>query len=223
MSVPLPPPVEFDSPEEIHFSWWLEELVSAGYVLRWERGQTYELVPAIVQPYCQVRVSEKSMKALPDKMANTTLKTRLKYTPDFEIWWNLKAFGLFYVNHRGLPTIGPIEHHFIGHLDPEGMAFSLIEVKPRVAGRSTMNTGRLSISRMNCMMLYEKQGIFTNLVEVGTQPGSIFAKTFTPGRFLKTDKSGKPRTLKFQPRDLSGFVAGTPKLKIRTHSQNAHS
>lgn len=218
MSVPLPPPVEFDSPEEIHFSWWLEELVSAGYVHRWARGQSYALVPSIVQEYLKERTSPATGLPLPPVTSKVTLKQGLTYTPDFEIYWTFKALGVFCVPHR-LLTVGAPSYHLIGHYDDSMMPFSLVEVKPRIAGGKTgANNGRMRVSRMNAMILYHVHGLYANLAEVGPQPGSIFAKTFTPGRFLKTDKSGKPRTLKFQPRDLSGFVAETPKLKIRTHS-----
>jgi hypothetical protein len=217
MSVQPSLPAGFDSVEEVHLSWWLEELVEAGYVARWARGRSYDLAPAITQEYWKERTSPSTGKPLPAKLATIALKKGLSYTPDFEVHWTIKAIGLFYVPHQAL-TVGPPVHHFIAHPDEDLMPFSLLEVKPRVAGRSTMNTGRFSISRMNCMILYKELGLYTNLIEVGTQPGSIFSKTFTPDRFLTTDKSGKPRTIKFQPRDLSGFVAATPKLKIRTQS-----
>lgn len=217
MSVPPSLPPGFDSVEEAYLSWWLDELVEAGYVDRWARGRSYDLAPAITQEYWKERVSPATGLPLPAKRSKVTLKQALSYTPDFEVHWTLKSMGLLHVPHQAL-TVGAPEHHFISHYDEEQMPFSLLEVKPRIAGRSTMNTGRFSISRMNCMILYKELGLYTNLLEVGTQPGSIFAKTFTPDRFLTTDKSGKPRTLKFQPRDLSGFVAATPKLKIRIPS-----
>lgn len=210
MSDPIVP--EFDSSEEIYFSWWLDELVEAGYVRSWCRAKSYPLTGAITQPYAKETVYPKTGR-ITRKVAEKSIKQVMIYTPDFEITWNwIRAMGLFAVSHTTPLMLGPIEHHFISHIN-ENEVFSIVEIKPKVAGVSMTNDGRSRMARMNAMFLYEKHGIYANLVEVGTQPKSLFDRTFTPGRFLTTDKTGKPRTIKFQPRSLSEFVADTKKLK----------
>lgn len=206
-------PDGFDSYEEIHFSWWLEELVATGYVKSWRRGENYELVPAVRQEYLKQRVSPHTGKQLPPQIGNNTIKQRLTYTPDFEVVWSLKSLGLFFVFHD--PNIlmdGPMTYHFLAH-QKEYETVSIVEVKPKLGMKGAMNSSRFTAARMNAMFLFDKHGIYANLVEIGTQPKGLFDKTFTPDRFLTTDKSGKPRTLKFQPRGLSGFVEETQKLK----------
>jgi hypothetical protein len=211
MNDPIAP--EFDSPEEIHFSWWLEELVKAGYVRSWRRADSYELAGAVNQPYMKARVSTRTGEVMPPKLSSKSIKQAMVYTPDFEITWNeIKSLGLFRIPHSVVLMDGPPDHHFLSH-SVMGDAISIVEIKPKVAGRSTMNVARFSVARMNALFLYEKHRVYANLIEVGTQPKSLFYKTFTPERFLTPDKSGKPRTIKFQPRSLSEFVAGTTKLK----------
>jgi len=206
----------FDSPEEMWLSWWFESLKKDGYVKEWRRAPTYVLCPSITVPYLFPRVSTRTGNPLPPQPKKSTLHTQLKYTPDFEVVWSLKAFGLFYVEFDPPPFMdGPLTHHMVAHII-DGQAISTIEVKPRVAGKNTMSNGRLRIARISSMTLFASEGIFTNLVEVGPTTGSIFHKTFTPPRFYNTDKTCKPRTIKFTPRTLGEFVGKTTKLKVIT-------
>ena len=54
-------------------------------------------------------------------------------------------------------------------------------------------------------MMYEKHDILPQKVEITNGKNGWFDKTFTPKRFLKTDKSGKARTLKYEPRSIEEF------------------
>jgi len=202
-----------DSPEEAHFEWWMMELSELGYIDSYVRAKTYHLVDSIAQPYLHERVSIRTREPLSPQRKKKTLRSKLKYTPDFEITWNIKALGIFFVEHD-VPTLmnGPVDHHMLAHFI-DGDLKSIVEVKPKVFGRSPMNVSRLAVARMNSMYLYDKMGIYTNLVEIGTTLKSLFDQTFTPAKYLLTDLTGKPRAIKFQPRTADEFLEKTEKLK----------
>ena len=79
--------------------------------------------------------------------------------------------------------------------DDQGI--SIVETKGEF-DRSNMT--RLAVN--NIKFLYEKYNIYVNLIKVP----AIFKKTFTPDRYLLTDKTMKARTIKYEPRTLSKFI-----------------
>lgn len=208
---------DFDSPEELYLAWWIDELREARYVKSWRRAPNFPLVDATRVPYVHRRVSKKTGKELTPEIRHKILRPALTYTPDFEIVWSLRALNLlcFEIGKEQVFE-GPPSHHLVCQ-EIGGAFVSLIEVKPKVAGRNAMTHSRFLAARLNSSILFEKHGLFTNLVEVGTKAGSIFEKTFTPERFLLTDKTLKPRSINFAPRTLAAFEASTPKLQIATY------
>lgn len=58
--------------------------------------------------------------------------------------------------------------------------------------------------RINQKWVYDYSGKFINLVKVP----DIFEKTFTPKKYLLTNKSGKERKIKFETRTLEQWVGG---------------
>jgi hypothetical protein len=206
---------ELDSPEEQHFLWWIEELQEAGFIRSWRKASTYALTEPLAVRYTKPRASKATGKPLPPKIAEKRLRTGLSYTPDFQIEWSLRAYGLFCFELGDHIFASEPQHHFVLNYIA-GSPISVVEVKPKIAGRNAMNHSRFLAARMNAEILFHRHGIFANLVEIGPMPKSLFDRTFTPRRFLLTDKTEKPRTIHFEPRTLASFVASSTKLKIAT-------
>lgn len=176
----------FDSNEEWHFSWFLEELKGRNFIDRWEKIETsYELTSGVKHTYI------KPMKRVDDKILEQTILSPSIYTPDFKIYWNKKAYGIF-VQEINVGK-NKIKTPFI--CDSEGI--SIIETKGNF-DRSNMT--RLAVN--NIKFVYEKYNVYVNLIKVP----NIFKKTFTPDRFLMTDKTFKPRSIDYEVRTLSEFI-----------------
>jgi ribosomal protein S18 len=178
----------FDSNEELYFSWYLDQLKDKGYVNHWERNEaSYEMTSPIINTYI------KPMKRVEDKVLEQTILNGSSYTPDFIIYWEDKAIGIFVskLDH----TKGKIETPFICQL-PE--LVSVIETK------GEFDMGNMTrLARNNIKFVYEKHKVFINLIKLP----SIFNKTFTPDRYLMTDKTFKPRKLKYKNvRTLREFI-----------------
>ena len=178
--------INFDSNEEKYFSWYLEELKGRGYINRWEKIETsYELTDGLSHTYI------KKMKKVNDKELIQTILAPSSYTPDFKIYWNKKAYGIF-VEEVNV-TKNKIKTEFI--CDSEGI--SIVETK------ATFDMGNMTrLVTLNIKFLYYRYNIYVNLIKVPT----IFKNTFTPDRYLMTDKTFKPRTIKYAVRSLSKFI-----------------
>jgi hypothetical protein len=178
---------KFDSQEELHFSWYLEHLKDHRYVNRWEKNETsYTLTPGLKHTYI------KKMKRVDDKELEQAILNPSVYTPDFIIYWEPKAIGKFVVNPDN--TNNKINTPFI--CDDE--LISVIEVKGEFD-----NNNMTRLATNNIKFLYHQYNVFVNLIKVP----SIFNKTFTPDRYFMTNKTFKPRKIKYKNvRTLREFV-----------------
>lgn len=174
------------SDEEIHFMWWMEELIKAGYIIE------YKFEPCIVE--------------LSNKKEINILKRRKEkksfllhphiYTPDFGIKWNEKAINIFItdINSTDFNTNSP----FYAELDEFYKLYkSFIEIKP-IFDQNNMTRAFI----INQKWIYEKYKKYINLIECSW----LFAKTFTPKKYLFTDISGNPRKIKFKIRTLEEYI-----------------
>ncbi len=184
------PSVEFDSPEEEWFSWYLQELVDAGLASRWERAETYKLAPALTGRY--LRTKGKGPKAKEVIVPKDLLKEH-SYTPDFAVWWTPEAYRTGLVQNLDAPEYldqTPFLANGCGK-------FSVLEVKPFFDRH-----GKTAWATCQIKWLYRLTGTFVQLVKVGSnKTEGIFSKSFTPARYLKTT-TGKERKLHHSPRSL---------------------
>lgn len=180
-----------DSKEEVHFSWWLDELHFAGFIDDWEyQPEKFNLSPQANYPVekqlkTKVRVDEKIL------MYGHT------YTPDFVIYWNQRAEGVFFNNlfsGADLKKCAIIAQGDISHID----------VKPKAWG----NNSFMEAFKINQKWVYKTHGVFVQPVVTWGGKTSVFESTFCPDRFLLTDKTGKQRSLRFKPRTLKEFMGG---------------
>lgn len=178
--------MKFHSNEEKYFSWYLEELKGRRYIDNWEKIEvSYELTDGLSHTYL------KKMKRVEDKEMVQTILSPSSYTPDFKIYWNKKAYGIFVEDINNAKD--KIKTPFI--CDSEGI--SIVETK------GTFDMGNMTrLATLNIKFMYYRYNIYVNLVKVP----DIFKKTFTPDRYLMTDKTFKPRAIKYAVRSLSKFI-----------------
>ena len=179
----------FDSKEELHFSWYLEQLKNAKYISHWERCDTsYSLTMGVKHKYI------KPMKKVEDKTLEQSILLGSSYNPDFVIHWNEKALGVFLSILN--KTEGKITTPFI--CDDEQL-ITIVETK---ADFDMKNMTRIAIN--NIKFVYEKYNVYINMVKLP----KFFEETFTPDRYLMTDKSFQPRKFKkgFNVRTLREFI-----------------
>lgn len=191
--------MEFDSDEEMYFSWWLQELQEKGFIKSFNRAKSYELGHPVIYEWTE-------RKNNIDLFNDSTILDGSIYTPDFEIVWEDKAINIF-VNPNITNIIKqprtvrvfteksnePINKKLFIQIN----GVSIIEVKPDF---DLNNMTRLNT--IDRKWLFQSRGIFTNLVLMP----SFFKKTFTPNRFLLTNKTNKVRALKYQPITLEEYI-----------------
>jgi len=166
----------YDSYEEKYIDWYLQSLLNNGYINKYEfHHKTYDLSIKVVHRW------KKKMKRVDDKLINTTVLQPHSYTPDVFIEWNKIAENVFYQN---LTSSEKLTTPFVAQNDK-----SIWEIK---GSFDFKNMTRLVT--LNIKWVMEKYQEYIQIVI----PDKIFDKTFTPPRYLLTDKSFKPRKLKYK-------------------------
>lgn len=177
-----------ESSEELYFLWYLRELKNLGYIKGFRRAETYTLSEVVSKKYI------KPMKKIEDKYLNQTLVRSHVFTPDYVIWWEKESVGVLATDLEDI-----FDYHktaFICQREHREF-FSIVEIK---GGYDKNNMERLA--KVNIKWLHSKRGIFVNLCKVP----KVFEKTFTPTRYLLTNKTMKERNLKYNPRSLEDFI-----------------
>ncbi len=180
----------FDSDEELYLYWYFLELQEKGYILEIKRGKTYLLSDKIFRQYIKkiqlktkVKIEVKDLIIMEDHV----------YTPDYEIVWAEKAKGLFYLPLQGLESKTKLAIAQV----IEGKTTSIIEVKPIF---DAQNMTRLFT--LNKKWMFQIYGLYvTKLVHQ-----EIFEATFTPVRYLFTNKSKGVRKIDFKVKTLEEYL-----------------
>jgi hypothetical protein len=176
--------MEFDSKEELYFSWYLGVLKNWNFIESWEKiEEPFQLTSDLIIKY------KKPMKRVEDKILTQTLLSGRVYTPDFKIKWTDQAYNIFV---QELQDGEKITTPFISQGN-----VSIVEIKGVF---DNQNMTRLAINNIKDM--YEKYGIYISLAKIPM----LFKKTFTPERYLLTDKSLKPRAIKYTTRTIKEFI-----------------
>jgi hypothetical protein len=179
--------MDFDSNEELYFSWYLDELQGAGYIDSYDNQFVFNLSADVDHSYT------KPMKRVEDKEISYSLMKGHIYTTDFIIHWNEKAKGIFYDDLLDPPPNKPLTKSIF--IAMEGISY--IEIKPKFDFK---NMTRLV--KLNIKWVWDKHSKYVHIMT----PEKLFKDTFTPNRFLLTDKSFKKRTIKFQTQTLDEFL-----------------
>ncbi len=190
---------EYDSNEELWVSYYLDELKDAGFISEWKsQPQEYVLSEPVIYSWLQKLKTK-------NKMKSSALLQGHKYTPDFTISWNPCACGMFFNTTEGLVNFKNIP--FFAH---SGTNISIIDVKPAF---DMNNMTRLFVINQKWMM--EKFGLYVQKIMTMKETkhskkdstwSGLFPKTFTPERYFLTDKSGKPRKIRYDAIRLSEYL-----------------
>ena len=184
----------FDSNEELYWYWMLQELQRAGIVSSIVRSETYTLSPAVKIATTKGNGKPKDRELLKGHV----------YTPDLTCtWvWDHPAIPLL-VRLPG--SIGPLVP-FTASISEGEDYISVFEVKPVYD-----QNGKTAFAQVNRKWMYEKYKIFVNLVKIDNSNKSIFAKLWTPRRYLMTNVSGKGRSLHHSIISLESWLEAAAK------------
>ena len=193
--------------QEEWFDMWAQELLDAGYIdefISHPDVPTFELFPGFSKPY--------------GKKKNTIMRP-VSYTPDRIIKWNIKAKDILFVPFTGNAENWDkcyfnAQRHFEDKLRPSTeFYYSLIEIKGPTGNQKAYG----SDFKFTQKWLWANTGQYVQKVML--MPAKALKKTdqylwnstFTPERFLWTDKLSKLRTIP--------STKGVPKLIVKTLEQ----
>ena len=172
-----------DSKEEIYFSWWLEELYNKGVIISaTNRTESLKLTEGCIRNYI------KPMKRVADKKLTQNILPSRVYTPDFKIVWN---------------TTHPKIELFIGNIKDVHKKWDSLfhpwieqfETSSFVETKGTFDRNNMTrLFKQNQSWVYANYGIVVSLIKIP----NLFNKTFTPKRYMTTDLTQKPRTIKYK-------------------------
>lgn len=184
-------PSIFASDEEWYISWWVEDLIKDGYIKSVEyQPKSFELHDGLYNSHII------PMKRVEDKVEVQAILQPHIYTCDVRVVWTDKAEELFYW-HVGLYGVKKTKFQFHAGLEHDGMV-TYFEVK---AEFDKMNMNRLA--GINIKWVQQKYNVVVEMIK----PNTLFKNTFTPDRFLLTNKSFKPRTIKYETRSIARYVS----------------
>lgn len=189
---------------ELHFDWYLSELKKAGIVLEYFRPLPIEIVPSTSYDIVG-----------PRSFTTGHLFQELTYEPDYVIYWNpdskhLEAFV------KLLPTIKKEQKSASFFATKVGKDLvSVIEIKPgfNKVTRTNYQQANSHISfPIKQKVLYHFMNVYVQkIVPYHNSKGKskrthLFPSTFTPSRFLMTDKNTRKRTIHFPTKTLTQFL-----------------
>ena len=205
--------VKIDSKEELYFLWYLQELHEAGYIeeVYWHE-HTFVLLEAVKRYYegKDLKRVEGTRRKVIDLSKGFQLEQKEKtflpahgYTPEAIVVWSKVAEGMFFqdfdkqdaVLSSKIPFIA--QRRVLADLDIGPAPISIFEVKPPF---DKHNMTRLF--KVNRQFLYAVTGWYINLVVMK----DLLPNTFTPDRYLWTDKKTKKRTIHFKTTRLEDYV-----------------
>jgi len=186
--------MSFDSPEELWFRWWIDEVVEAGYIYSYHyHPEPYLLAPAFSYKY------DKHLKTKTKILESNLLAPHI-YTPDYRIDWHKNAEGIFYNSIRDRVNLKSIP--FVAQETEDGYNsyYSIVEIKAYFSKFHAVK--EFSI---NQKWIMQKHGVYVHKIIISNIKG-LFKYTFCPGKYLLTDKAKKNRTLHFEPRTLEEYI-----------------
>ena len=183
---------KYASMEELYFQLWIDELEEAGLI------DTEEY-----QPFTAVLADKKSFKfrkvlKTKTKIEEFNLMQSLKYTPVGEIQFSNHFKDLLGCNIQDVYDSAWTKKKPLFILTD---GIWILDVK---GSHDPFGDGRNFV--FNQKILLENKNIYSQKVEISNKKGSFFDKTFTPKRYLYTDKSFGRRKLKYKAVSLKEFI-----------------
>ncbi len=180
--------IDFLSNEERYFSLYLDELKLKGIVNDYTND-----VPSITLTNGFIKEYIKPMKKVDDKVLFQELLPKRVYTPDFIIEWNPDNEYTKYFVHTLPDVISKVFTPFITLSDNK----SIVEIK-----NDFDQNNMTRLFQQNQSWIYDKYNIYINLIKLP----SLFKKTFTPVRYMLTDKTLQERKLNYKPVLLNDYI-----------------
>ena len=202
--------IEFASNEEKYFSWYLDELLIAGYVKRWK----YQPKPFVFTD--PVRYNYPKVLKTKVNIESREFLKGYSYTADFLIVWNTDISNDFYqiINQELNLDIKLGTKPFVAWIAPVSRnVISVIDVK----GTYSQNDAYSRFSK-DQKLVWHFHGVYVQKIipvpyvnKKGkvVQPSALFHATFTPEKFLFTEKKGDRKKLRFNVRTLSEYIEST--------------
>lgn len=187
--------------KELSQEWWFEQwLIEAqrnGIVLEFGRAERFELYPGLTVTRAIKKTLYKGTSREREKIEykNMRILNKLTYEPDYVVIWNPKYEGTVFQETLG--TL--IKPYFRADKTPEGDFISYVDVKAP-PGSGNKNSSDAALPSKKSIMWFV-HGIYINKVynmpNRANKPVEpyLFAATFTPERYLWTDKKTKMRSI----------------------------
>lgn len=191
--------VKYDSKEERYFSYYVDELLEAGYLV------SAEYHPTTFELCSETTVLARTTKR--NKSVDKSIKLTGKhvYTADWELRWNPQISHKMYWSDLGDKSLF-YSYEVINEDSLEvDYYMSLVDVKGGFNGKNNNSAVTFPINQKWVM---DKFGIFVQKIVVSTDKKSIFAKTFTPRKVVEEEVYKKDNIKR-------GIKAGDPKLKYK--------
>lgn len=200
---------EYDSKEELMFSYYLSELKEKGFLLGIEyQPQAFELAHETCVEARESTKKDETIKSI-------TLTRSHIYTSDFKLLWDDSARGVLFWERYGtygknfFPYRKSHAQNFIPFYADNNVTY--VDIKGEYVGRS--NTSGVTFG-LNQKWTIQAYGIFVQKVVVSLSDKGLFARTFTP-RTVITNEVYKVKTkdkevgdskLKYQPILLEQWI-----------------
>lgn len=175
-----------DSKEEGYFIDYLEELKDFKIVKSYKRAKSFNLINPVEREYSIEKKDKLEFKKF--KLLNEHI-----YTPDFEIEFSKSILG-FMEGEYGLSSSIKDKNKTI-FVGSEKIAF--VEIKA-----DYVNSNELRCFKINQKLLYEKYGIYVNLIQIP----KLFKHTFTPVTYLFTEKKKQLKKLNYDSKSVKEFL-----------------
>lgn len=180
------PRVKKKGDTEKYILWYFEELQERGFVHR-------------------ITTDPPDFLMLPKRDVTTGVSLRArKYTPDLIVVWKWKEATDMWCNKvgdfSGIRKPFVVNEFFITH----------IEVKPDVSYRVAKGATSMATFPLRRDIMFSELKTYVQLIK----PQELFASTFTPARYLLTDKTktGRKRVIHFHTRTLDEYLQLTDNL-----------
>lgn len=184
----------FDSDEERYFSYWLDELKLLGYIKAYYRPAPMPLSAA------RQYTTSVPRKTMPPRMENRELLKAHEYTADFLVTWTEKAYGIFHEDKNAVVQNRQVPF-FSNYNGITATYYSLLEIKPSFDQNNMTRAFVLNQKWILC-----QKGIYVELVKIP----DFFRKTFTPVKYLYTDKTRQRRKINFHVVTAGEYLKGGP-------------
>ena len=185
--------LKFDSKGEVYFYWWVQDLLSEGFIKDIIiHPHPFELFDKVSHSYLEVKKTKNNQKL-------ETLMQPHIYTPDMAIEWNPIRSSYFVESVHCDFKFKKNKLIAMSQYSP----FTYIEVKPTF---DQNNMTRLFM--LNQKWVFDKYNEYVNLVKIDTKSveSSWFALTFVPKRFLLTDAGVRGRAIHYPVKTLGDYL-----------------